>query len=216
MLATLSALLAEAAEKKETVNPVLPTTNEIVYGAIFFVLLLVFMWAVCLPPIKKAMRQRDEQVQADLEAAERANAEAEQVRRDYDATLAEARAEAARIVEEARHAADVRRGELIGVGSARMTATARSESGTLRASPFLVSGRTATRLRRSMRERSRPTSSLWRMPVSIASWTIGSSCGFLASRQAARRRASSPGSNRRSRARGIFGRRTRRTGFSGR
>jgi len=114
MLATLSALLAEAAEKKETVNPVLPTTNEIVYGAIFFVLLLVFMWAVCLPPIKKAMRQRDEQVQADLEAAERANAEAEQVRRDYDATLAEARAEAARIVEEARHAADVRRGELIG------------------------------------------------------------------------------------------------------
>ena len=133
MLATLSALVAEAAEKKEVVNPVLPTSNELVYGSIFFLLLLIFMWAVCLPPIKKAMRQRDEQVQADLEAAERARAEAEQVRRDYDATLAEARAEAARIVEEARQAADARRSELIGaveteVATARQAALAEIEA----------------------------------------------------------------------------------------
>lgn len=131
MLATLSALVAEAAEKKETVNPVLPTTNEIVYGVIFFLLLLIFMWAVCLPPIKKAMRQRDEQVQADLEAAERARAEAEQVRRDYDATLAEARAEAARIVEEARQAADARRAELIAAVEAEIAAARQEALGVL-------------------------------------------------------------------------------------
>ncbi len=122
MLATLSALTAAAAETKETVNPVLPTTNEIIYGGIFFVLLLIFMWAVCLPPIKKAMRQRDEQVQADLEAAERARAEAEQVRRDYDATLAEARSDAARIIEEARQAAEARRAELIGAAESEIAA----------------------------------------------------------------------------------------------
>jgi len=128
MLATLSAVAAEAAEK-EVVNPVLPTSNELVYGAIFFFLLLIFMWAVCLPPIRKAMRQRDEQVQADKEAGERALAEAEQIRRDYDATLAEARHEASRIIEEARQAADVRRTEIIGaveteVAAARQAAMA--------------------------------------------------------------------------------------------
>jgi F-type H+-transporting ATPase subunit b len=125
MLATLTALAAEAAEKT-TVNPVLPTSNEIVYGLIFFVLLLVFMWAVCLPPIKKAMRQRDEQVQADREAGERALAEAEQIRRDYEATLAEARATAARIVEEAREAADARRSEIIGVVEAEVAEARRA------------------------------------------------------------------------------------------
>jgi len=129
MLATLSAVAAEAAEKNEVVNPVLPTSNELVYGAIFFFLLLVFMWAVCLPPIRKAMRQRDEQVQADKEAGERALAEAEQIRRDYDATLAEARHEATRIIEEARQAADARRSEIIGaveteVAAARQAAMA--------------------------------------------------------------------------------------------
>jgi F-type H+-transporting ATPase subunit b len=132
MLATLTALAAEAAEKK-TVNPVLPTSNELVYGAIFFFLLLVFMWAVCLPPIRKAMRQRDEQIQADQEAGERALAEAEQVRRDYDATLAEARAEAHRIVEEAREAADARRAEILGaveteIADARQAAMAEIEA----------------------------------------------------------------------------------------
>jgi F-type H+-transporting ATPase subunit b len=122
MLATLSALAAEVAKKPD--DPVLPVSNEIVYGAIFFFLLLIFMWAVCLPPIKKAMRQRDEQVRADEESAERAKTEAEQIRRDYDATLAEARAEGARIVEEARQAADARRTELLAAAEAEV-ATAR-------------------------------------------------------------------------------------------
>ena len=132
MLATLSVLAQEAEEAHETVNPVLPEMSELLWGLIFFLLLLVFMWVVCLPPIKKAMRQRDEQVQADREAAERARTEAEQVRRDYDATLTEARAEATRIVEEARQAADARRAEVIGaidteVAAARQAAMAEIE-----------------------------------------------------------------------------------------
>ena len=55
----------------------------------FFLLLILMNW-VLLPPIKQAMRKRDEQLRGDEEAAERAVVDSEQVRRDYDATLAEA------------------------------------------------------------------------------------------------------------------------------
>jgi len=121
MLATLIAFAQDVEQELEAdlsdgevVNPVLPDTSELLWAAVFFFLLLIFMWKVCLPPIKKAMRQRDDQVQADREAAERARTDAEQVKRDYDATLAEARADATRIIDEARTAADARRSEIVG------------------------------------------------------------------------------------------------------
>jgi F-type H+-transporting ATPase subunit b len=123
MMALLTALVAEGAETEETINPVLPVSHELFWGAIAFFGLLIFMWAVCLPPIKKAMRQRDEQVQSDLEAAEKARVEAEQVRRDYEATLTEARVEANRIVEEARHSADARRAEILGAVETELNAS---------------------------------------------------------------------------------------------
>ncbi len=120
----------KAAEEHGTLNPVLPDLygkyGEVVWGGIAFFLLLILMWAVLLPPIKKAMRQRDEQVTGDLEAAERANVEAEQVRRDYDATLADARREAARIMDEAREAGEARRAEIIGAVEAEIAAERQS------------------------------------------------------------------------------------------
>lgn len=102
-------------------NPVIPEIPEVIWGAIAFFLLLILMWAVCLPPIKKGMRQREEALLADAEAAERAAVEATQVRRDYDATIAEARAEAARVIEEARRASDVRRTEVISAVEAELS-----------------------------------------------------------------------------------------------
>ncbi len=102
-------------------NPVIPDIPEVIWGAIAFFLLLILMWAVCLPPIKKGMRQREEALQADAEAAERAAVEATLVRRDYDATIAEARAEAARVIEEARRASDARRTEIISAVEAELS-----------------------------------------------------------------------------------------------
>ena len=113
MLATALSVLAEGGGEKEVINPVLPETPQLVWGAIFFFALLILMYAVCLPPIRKAMRQRDERVRGARGAAERPRQEGEQLRRDYDATLAEARAEAARIVDEARAEAEARRVELL-------------------------------------------------------------------------------------------------------
>jgi F-type H+-transporting ATPase subunit b len=91
------------------VNPVSFDVPNMFWGAVFFFALLILMYTVCLPPVRKAMRQRDEQRQLDEEAAERAGYDAEQVRRDYDVTLADARAEAARIVDRAREEAEAER-----------------------------------------------------------------------------------------------------------
>jgi F-type H+-transporting ATPase subunit b len=107
MLAQLSVLAAESTEK---INPVVPDTiGEIIWGATFFFLLWILMRYVCLPPLLRVRAQRDAQVQADNEAAEAAASQAEQVRRDYDATLGEARGEASRVLEEARSAAEAER-----------------------------------------------------------------------------------------------------------
>jgi F-type H+-transporting ATPase subunit b len=91
-------------------NPILPTTNELIWGTLSFAVLLVIMWKFALPPVRKMMADREEKIRGDLERGEQAKTEAEQVLEQYRAQLADARNEAARIVDEARQSAeDVRR-----------------------------------------------------------------------------------------------------------
>jgi F-type H+-transporting ATPase subunit b len=112
MLAQLSVLAAEGGEK--TINPVVPDViGEIVWGATFFFLLWILMRYVCLPPLMRVREQREQQIQADREAAAAAEAQAEQVRRDYEATLAEARTQAGQLVETARAEAEADRGRKV-------------------------------------------------------------------------------------------------------
>lgn len=122
------AVLANAAEgaaagAKEVVNPVIPDVNEMIWGAIAFFLLYILFQFVCLPPLRAAMRQREEQIRGDLEASERVAADAEQVRRDYDATVSQARAEAARVVDEARVTAEAQRTEALRAAETEAAAT---------------------------------------------------------------------------------------------
>lgn len=91
---------------RDAPNPLLPETNEIIWGTIGFAVVLLFLAKFGYPAMKKAMAERAERVQADLDAAERAMSEAEQVKADYEAKLADAKAESGRIIEEARQAAD--------------------------------------------------------------------------------------------------------------
>ena len=53
------------------------------------------MWKFAFPAIKKGMDARTERIRADLDAAETAKAEAEAVLDEYQAQLADAKAEAA-------------------------------------------------------------------------------------------------------------------------
>ncbi|MFZ6002955.1 MAG: F0F1 ATP synthase subunit B [Actinomycetota bacterium] len=93
-------------ECNEAPSPILPALDELVWGSISFVLLLGLMWKFAFPAIKKGMNARTERIRADLDAAEQAKSEATSVLDGYRAELAGAKAEAGRIIEEARQAAD--------------------------------------------------------------------------------------------------------------
>jgi len=90
----------------EAPNVLLPETNEIIWGGIGFLIVLFFMLKFGFPAAKRSMTERTARIQADLDAAEQAKADAQSVRADYESKVADAKAEAARIIEEARQGAD--------------------------------------------------------------------------------------------------------------
>jgi F-type H+-transporting ATPase subunit b len=102
--------LAEEADDpeacQEAPNPILPATDEIVWGAISFAVLLFLLYKFAYPQVRQMMENRTERIRSDLQAAETAKTEAQTLLDEYKAQLSDARAEAGRIIEEARQAAD--------------------------------------------------------------------------------------------------------------
>jgi F-type H+-transporting ATPase subunit b len=94
-------------------SPLKPENNEIIWGSLAFLVLLVAMWKWGVPAVKNMERAREERIRNDLESAERTRAEAEEEKRNYDAQLAGARNEAGRIIDEARQSAEVVRRDLV-------------------------------------------------------------------------------------------------------
>ena len=85
---------------------IFPELNEIIWGGAAFLILFVVMVKKGFPAVKGAMDARAERIQTDLDAAERAKSDAQAVQADYEARLADAKGEAARLFEEARTTAD--------------------------------------------------------------------------------------------------------------
>jgi F-type H+-transporting ATPase subunit b len=120
VLLKLSVLLAQAAEGGEAgaeevpkaKNPIIPTGKEMLWAFVFFMLLFLLLRYVFVPPLQRLMRERDEKVRADLDAAERAKDDVVETRAAYDAALAGARAQADEIIGAARAEADAYRAEL--------------------------------------------------------------------------------------------------------
>jgi F-type H+-transporting ATPase subunit b len=97
---------------QEAPSPILPPTNELVWGALSFLIVLFLIWKLGWPGIKKGMEARSERIRTDLEQADSARAEAEGVLATYQAQVAEAKGEAGRIIEEARQTADAMKRDL--------------------------------------------------------------------------------------------------------
>jgi F-type H+-transporting ATPase subunit b len=110
---------------QEAPNPLLPAPNEIIWGSLAFVVLLVAMWKWGVPAVRNMEQAREDRIRGDLEAAEKARTEAEAEKAQYDGQMADARAEAGRIIEEARQSAEVVRRDL--------TARAEQEAADIRA-----------------------------------------------------------------------------------
>ncbi|HJP15760.1 MAG TPA: F0F1 ATP synthase subunit B [Acidimicrobiales bacterium] len=96
----------------EAPSPILPELNEIIWGGAAFLILFVIMVKKGFPAVKGAMDARAEKIRADLDAAEQAKTDAQAVQSDYEAQLADAKTESARIIEEARVTADQLRTDL--------------------------------------------------------------------------------------------------------
>jgi F-type H+-transporting ATPase subunit b len=94
-------------------SPILPATNELIWGGITFTVLLLAMAKFGIPAVNNMMDERTERIRGDLDAAENAKTEAVGIREEYARQLADAKSEAARIIEEARQAADGVRRDLI-------------------------------------------------------------------------------------------------------
>lgn len=102
MIPLISTALINAAEGgEEAPNFLLPNATFLVELGIF-ALLVVILAKWVIPPINKAMTERQDLIKAQFEEAAKAKAEAQASQDAHKAELADARAEASRIREEAR------------------------------------------------------------------------------------------------------------------
>jgi len=99
----LNAFVLTAAEGGEGTNSILlPAWPDLIWGSVAFVAVLaVVIWKV-LPNVNKALDARRDAIEGSIERAAKAQAEAEAAKASFTDQLAEARAEAARIREQAR------------------------------------------------------------------------------------------------------------------
>ena len=84
------------------INPLLPTLPDLVWGTLaFLIILALFIWKI-LPRLNEALDARAQAIEGSIKSAETAQAEAQAALEKYTAQLADARAEAGRIREQAR------------------------------------------------------------------------------------------------------------------
>lgn len=98
----LTTVIHAAEDGHKPINPLLPATPDLIWGAVVFVVLFIFFWKIVLPRVTKTLDERRDAIEGGIERAEIAQAEASAARESYQAQLADARGEAGRIREQAR------------------------------------------------------------------------------------------------------------------
>ncbi len=96
------AMTVAAADPEATAPPILPYPPELIFGFIAFLVIGWVVWKKVVPNLEKAYAERTEAIEGGMHQAEVAQQEAEAALKQYQDQLADARAEAARIREEAR------------------------------------------------------------------------------------------------------------------
>ena len=104
-------LAQEAAEHEQ--SPILPAANELIWGTIAFLILVLLMYRTVWPSVDKAFKDRRANIEGKLEQAEKDREEAEQLLEQYRRRLRDAEDETQRILDEARTNADRVRRELL-------------------------------------------------------------------------------------------------------
>lgn len=106
----------------EPQNPILPVGAELAWGLGTFLVLWALMKFVLLKPVVAGMTERDEKVRGDLAAAEGAGEAAKASLAEYHTSLSSSKAEATRIIEDARAQGEATRKQLVGAADAEVAA----------------------------------------------------------------------------------------------
>jgi F-type H+-transporting ATPase subunit b len=97
-----AALAAADGQQVEGIRLLIPAAADIVGSLVVVLIIAIPFWKYVLPTFQKVFDERAEKIEGGLAKAELAQAEAAATLADYQQHLAEARAEAARIREDAR------------------------------------------------------------------------------------------------------------------
>mgnify|MGYP000470230536 CR=1 FL=1 len=83
-------------------DPLLPPVYDIVWSAVVFAVIFILFWRYVLPTYLRTLDARTAAIEGGIQRAEKAQAEAAELRQQYEAQLAAAREEAGRTREHAR------------------------------------------------------------------------------------------------------------------
>lgn len=136
----LNALVTHAASGEGTPNPVLPEPYDLIWSALWFIVILIVVWKVALPRFTKMLDERSAAIEGNIAKADEAQKQAEAALEEYTRQLAEARTEAGEIREAAREdgkkiVAEAK--ETATAEAARITSTAHAQIEAERQSAFV-------------------------------------------------------------------------------
>ena len=118
-------------EEEPAPNPVIPQINHLAWALGSFLILWAMMHFVLLPPLLKKREERELQLKAGRDAADKAKVALSHAQAEYDAEIAKARAEADVIIEAARAEAGEHRAAVMAEAIADAAAVRSEASGGL-------------------------------------------------------------------------------------
>ena len=108
-----ASLLLAAEDEASGVDLLIPDLRELGAGVVAFAIVFFFIWKYAIPAFNEMLEGRQKQIKADLEAAEAEKEQAASLKADYESSIAGARAEATKIVEDARQAGESARSDIV-------------------------------------------------------------------------------------------------------
>jgi F-type H+-transporting ATPase subunit b len=104
-MASIIVAAAVRSEPESEFVPIFPTNYDLLWSTVIFVAIALVFMRYLLPRLQKVLDERAELIQGGISQAETAQAEAAAALEEYTAQLREARTQAAKIREDARHEA---------------------------------------------------------------------------------------------------------------
>jgi F-type H+-transporting ATPase subunit b len=115
-------VMIAAAEAGGAYGVILPAPGELLWGAVAFTIVFFVLSKLAFPALGRVLDDRAAAIQGKMEEADAKLVEAEEARRGYEASIADARGEANRIIEDAKTTAEQLRSDIVAKAEAEAAA----------------------------------------------------------------------------------------------